>query len=149
LATIQSGLYKVLFLGHMVAFLVAFAPAVVNPVLAARAEKDGPEVLRTVSGYQALNGKQIHFPALIVQGALGLALVIVGDPVWAFDQAWVSVSFLIWFAMCGVVSGMILPSERKVAAGDDSAASKVALGGQIVTVLLLIMLYLMIWKPGV
>ena len=43
---------------------------------------------------------------------------------------------------------MILPAERKLAAGDLEAEKKVAMGGQIATVLTLVMLYLMIWKPG-
>jgi hypothetical protein len=41
-----------------------------------------------------------------------------------------------------------VPGERAMAAGDLSAETKVAMGGQIITVLTLVMLYLMIWKPG-
>jgi hypothetical protein len=75
--------------------------------------------------------------------------VFASDPAWGFDQLWVSLALLVWLAICGVVSGVILPSERKLAGGDLAAEAKVAMGGQIVTVLLLAMLYLMIWKPGV
>jgi uncharacterized membrane protein len=148
-AAYDSTLYRLLLLGHIVSFLVAFAPAVVNPIMAAQAKRDGSEALTRLSGYQALNGRRIHFPALIAVGAFGLAMVLTSDDVWAFDQTWVSLAFLVWFGLCGVVSGLILPAERKLAAGDESAEPKVAVGGQIATVLVLVMLYLMIWKPGI
>ena len=53
-----------------------------------------------------------------------------------------------WLALCGVITGLVLPAERRLAAGDLAAEAKVALGGQLATVLALVMLYLMIWKPG-
>lgn len=104
LAAVGDGLYKLLYLGHVVSFLVAFAPLV--------------------------RERRVHLPALIALGGFGLAMVLVADPLYGFDQTWVSLAFLVWLAMCGLVS------------------VRAALGGQLVTVLLLVMLYLMIWKPG-
>jgi hypothetical protein len=75
-------------------------------------------------------------------------MVLVSDPVLDFDQAWVSLAFLVWIAICGVISAMLLPAERKAAAGDEAAELLVARAGQIATLLTLVMLYLMIWKPG-
>ena len=148
LAAFGDGVYKLLYLGHIVAFLVAFAPAVIHPIVTAQAKADGPESLTRLGGHLAANGRRIHLPALIALGALGLGMVLVSDDVWAFDQAWISLAFLAWLAICGVVSGLLLPAERQLAGGDLGAERQVALGGQIVTVLLLVMLYLMIWKPG-
>jgi uncharacterized membrane protein len=148
LAAFGDGVYKLLYLGHIVALLVAFAPAVIHPLLSAQAKGRGEASLVELTGSLAANGRRLHFPALVVLGGLGLGLVIVGDNVWGFDQAWVSLALLVWLAMCGVVSGLLLPAERKLAAGDLAAERQVALGGQITTVLLLVMLYLMIWKPG-
>lgn len=149
LADISSGLYKVLYLGHIVTMLVAFAPAVLNPVFAAQVKADGDvAAFQRLSGHMAGNGRRIHFPALVMTAAFGIAMVLISDEVWGFDQAWVSLAFLVWIALCGIVSGLILPAERKLAAGDLDSERKVAMGGQIATVLLLVMLYLMIWKPG-
>jgi hypothetical protein len=58
------------------------------------------------------------------------------------------VAFLVWLAMTGVVSARILKGEKAVASGDMSARAMIAQGGQIATVLLGIMLFPMIWKPG-
>jgi hypothetical protein len=41
-----------------------------------------------------------------------------------------------------------MPSERKVAAGDPAALKRLDLGGGLVSLLFVAMLYLMIWKPG-
>jgi hypothetical protein len=149
LAAYGDGLYKLLFFGHMASFLVAFAPAVIHPILGTQAKADGdPGALARLTGHMAGNGRRIHFPALIALGAFGLAMVFTSSDAIAFDQAWVSLAFLGWLGICGVVSGMLLPAERKVAAGDESALVAVERAGQISTLLLVVMLYLMVWRPG-
>ena len=50
--------------------------------------------------------------------------------------------------MCGIVSGMILPAQRALAAGDRAAQRKLDLGDQLAVLLLVVMLYLMVFKPG-
>ena len=149
LAAYDDGLYKVLYLGHMIAFLAAFAPAVINPIVSARMKADGdePSLLRLV-GHMAAMGQRIHFPALIAVGGFGIAMVLASDPIWSFGDTWVSLAFLVWLAIVGIVIGLLLPGERKLAAGELEAEKTVAMAGQIVTLLLLVMLYLMIWKPG-
>jgi uncharacterized membrane protein len=148
LADIGSGLYKLLYLGHIVTVLVAFAPAVIHPIIGAQAKADGEGALQRLSGHMATNGRRVHFPALVLTTAFGTGMVIVSDDLYGFDQTWISLAFLVWIALCGVVSGMLMPAERKLAGGDLEAERKVTMGGQIATVLLLVMLYLMIWKPG-
>ncbi len=149
LAAVGDGLYRLFFLGHMLAFVVAFAPAVIHPILAAQVKKDGEQTLLQVSAHMASNGRRLHFPALIALGGFGLALVFASDKSYGFDQAWVMAATTVWLIMCGLISGLLLPAERKLAAGDLSAEKLVAVGGQVVTLLALVMLYLMIWKPGI
>jgi hypothetical protein len=149
LAAYGDTLFKVLFLGHMLSFVVAFAPAVINPIVMAKLKAQGEfETLPKVGGIMASNGRLIHLPALVALGGFGIAMVLTSDPVFAFDQTWVSLAFLLWLAILGVVLGVMLPGERKMGEGDLSAEKKVEVGGQVITVLTLVMLYLMIWKPG-
>lgn len=148
LAAYGDTLYKLLFLGHILSFVVAFAPAVINPVLAAQSKQDGESELIRVAGHMAKNGRTIHFPALLALGGFGILLVLQSSEVWEFDQTWVGLAILVWLGLCGVITGLVLPAERRLAAGDLAAEPKVALGGQLATVLALVMLYLMIWKPG-
>jgi uncharacterized membrane protein len=155
LATALPGnLYRIMFLLHIIAVVVAFAPMIIAPVLMAQAKGDGERTLLDVAKHLADNGRRIHFPALVLIGLFGLGMVFSSKPegseeaLWGFDQTWVSLALLVWIVLCGVVSGVIMPGERKLAAGDLEAEKKVALGGKIATVLFLVMLYLMIWKPG-
>lgn len=67
---------------------------------------------------------------------------------WKFSQGWMIGALIVWIAMNGVLHAMIIPSERKVAAGDLSAETGVQRGGGIISVLLLVMLWLMVFKPG-
>jgi len=138
--------YKILLFLHIASVVAAFGPMLAAPLTAAQARKDGDE--RRVVGYFAANNRKVHMPALGLAGLFGIGLIFSSDDVWEFSQTWVSLSFLVWFALCGVVSGMIMPAERAFAAGDQAAERKVALGGQIATVLFLVILYLMIFKPG-
>jgi uncharacterized membrane protein len=149
LATYLDGLYKVFFLGHMISFLAAFAPAVIAPVLTAQVKADGDEgSLLRLAGHMTKNTTRIHFPALIALGGFGIAMVLSSDEVWSFGDAWVSLAFLVWLGIIGVILGLMVPAEKRLASGDLAAEKNIAVAGQIATVLLLVMLYLMIWKPG-
>jgi len=147
-SALPDTLYRILFLLHIVAVVAAFAPMVVNPVLTARSKADGEGSLLQVARYMSANGRQIHLPALVLVGLFGLGMVVTSDDLFAFDQVWVSLALLVWLAIGGVVSGVLLPGERRLADGDLTQERRLERGGQAVTVLFLVMLYLMIWKPG-
>jgi uncharacterized membrane protein len=148
LAAYDSGLYKLLLLGHIASFLVAFAPAVIHPLITAQSKAHGPAELGRVAGYMAANARRVHLPALVALGAFGIGLVLESDPLWAFDQAWVSLALLAWIAIGAIVVAVLMPAERRLAAGDLEAEKRVQQAGPVITILLLVILYLMIWKPG-
>jgi len=50
--------------------------------------------------------------------------------------------------MNGVLHGMIVPGEKAIGAGDDVGGKKAELGGQLMTVMFLVTLFLMVFKPG-
>lgn len=146
LAAYSDNAYDLVLLLHIVAVLIAFAPAVNHPIFAQRFKADGQ--LERFATHAAANGRFLHLPALVVAGLLGIVLVVLSDEIIEFSEAWVSLSLLVWIALAGVVSALILPSERKVAAGQLEAQRTAEMGGQLAGVLLLVMLYLMIFKPG-
>lgn len=148
LAAVGDGLYNLFLLGHLLAFVVAFAPAVIHPVLAAQVKHDGEQTMLHVAAHLASNGRRVHFPALVALGGFGLAMVFTSDEAWGFDQAWVMAAITVWLIICGLISGLLLPAERRFATGDLGLEKVIAITGQAVTVLTLVMLYLMIWKPG-
>jgi hypothetical protein len=144
---ITSTTYRLLFLLHIISIVVAFAPAITHTVLVRQLGQDDG-ALRRFAGFAATNEQRIHGTALILVGVFGMGLVITSDSAWGFDQMWVNLAFVVWIAMNGVLHAMIVPGERALGTGDESAQQRLDLGGLIMTLLFLAMLYLMIWKPG-
>ena len=101
-----------------------------------------------VLGFLAQNSRRVYMPALILTGLLGFGLQGMSDSVWKFSQTWIWLALLIWVAMNGVLHAMLLPAEKALAGGDESARKRVDTGGMIMTVLLIVILYLMVFKPG-
>lgn len=149
LAAVRDDFYNLVLLVHIVAFLVAFAPAAINPLLEKYFEKNGGDAaLQNWAGFSVSYTSKISLGSLGVLLLTGVALIPLSDGVWEFSQTWISLAFLVWFAIGGVVSAMILKGEKAVAAGDMKGRELIAKGGPIATLLLVVTLYLMIFKPG-
>lgn len=142
-----TGFKIVLFL-HILTALVAFSPAFVHPLLANQTKGFDATARGKVLGLLAGNGRRIYAPALILTGLFGFAMQGMSDGVIEFSQTWFWMAVVVWIAMNGILHAMLLPAERAVAGGDESAVKKVDTAGIIMTVLLLVMLYLMVFKPG-
>ena len=86
----------------------------------------------------------VYSGGLILAGLFGILLIVTSDDVWEFDQTWVSL------ALRGVDR-----HERRVPRHDlprpaaPGRPDRSQLGLAIMDILLIVMLYLMIWKPGV
>jgi uncharacterized membrane protein len=140
--------YNVMLFLHILTALVAFAPAFVHPLLSNQTKALDATNRGQVLGMIAGNGRRIYAPALILTGLFGFAMQGMSDGVIEFSQTWFWLAIVLWLGMNGVLHAMLLPAERAVAGGDDSAAKRVDAGGAILTVLLLVMLYLMVFQPG-
>lgn len=132
---------------HILAVMAAIAPAFAYPLLFRSAEKEGESAMQRVSAFAVRNDVRIFGPALIVAGLFGILLVAEMDYL-DFSQSWVSAAFLLWFIMNGVLHGLLIPAERKVSAGDESAYRLVQIGGVAMVLLYLSMLHLMVFQPG-
>jgi uncharacterized membrane protein len=145
---VSSGLYKLFLFLHILSVVVAFAPLFVQPLLlrdlSRKRRGDVPAVVGGLLG----SSRRVHAPALILAGFFGILLVASSDKVYEFSQAWVSLAFLVWIAMNGVLHAVQIPAQRKLAGGDRSAASRIDLADAIMAALFVIMVVLMVWKPG-
>lgn len=124
--------YKIFFFLHILTVVVAFAPSVIAVLPGGR---DG------LVGVLDRAGRQVYAPALILAGLFGILLIVTNDGV-EFSDMWISLSFVVWIAMNGVFHALVLAGQK------HGEPSKVTSGQQIMTLLLLAMLYLMIWQPG-
>lgn len=148
LAAVDSFPYRVLLLLHILSVIVAFAPGFVNPVLSSRYRRDGEPLPSRVASKVAESTLAIHGPALALAGVFGLGLIGLSSSIYDFSQMWISIAFLLWFIMLGVIFGLLLPAQKKVAAGDAPAEARVAAFNGMLHLLLVLMLIDMIWKPG-
>jgi hypothetical protein len=129
--------FKIFLFLHILTAVVAFAPAVIAVLPGGR---------EGLTGVLDRAGRQVYAPALILAGLFGILCIVTSDVAGTrlieFSDTWISLAFVVWIAMNGVFHGLVLAGRKQ---GDES---KVNSGQQIMTVLLLAMLYLMIWKPG-
>lgn len=147
LAAYRDSGYKIVLFIHIVTVLVALAPAVAHPLLFAlekkRADSDVVMLAQRISP-----ASRIYLVALIVTGVIGIGLISMSDDVIAWGDTWVWLSILVWIAMNGVLHGAMFPAEKALAAGDESAMKKVDTLGPIIGVMVLVLFYLMVVKPG-
>jgi uncharacterized membrane protein len=148
LAAVGDTGYNIVLLLHILTAMAAFAPVFAHPLLAAQADSLDPAHKRQVLGFLVQNGRRVYLPALVVTGLLGFALAGMSSEVFKMSQGWLIASILVWLGLNGVLHGAIVPAEKAMANGDDSAVGRVSAGGGLVTILMIVMLYLMIFKPG-
>jgi len=129
--------FKIFLFLHILSVIVAFAPVVLSVV---------PSSREGVLGSLEETGRVVYAPALILAGLFGILCVVTssvgGVRVFEFSDTWVSLAFVVWIAMNGVFHAMVLAGQRQ---NDER---RVVNGQAVMTVLLIIMVYLMIWKPG-
>ena len=144
----NSAGYKIVLFLHILTVIVAFAPSFVWPFVSVRLKKAGKPVGSTISDLAAGNSAKVHGPALVLAGIFGCGLVGMSEKVYKFSEPWVSAASLVWLIAIGVVYGLMVPAEKKIAAGDSSAEKISAMAGGIMHLLLAVALLLMVFKPG-
>jgi hypothetical protein len=139
MSAVSSDAYKFFLVLHLLAVAVAFGPV----LLAVLPGGDARGALRA-------HGRAVVAPAMILAGLLGIVLILLSeDGTWEFSQAWVSLAFLLWIAMVGVFQAIVLPGKRLGGGRTPrSGGVDVQTGEMVITVLFVIMLFLMVFKPG-
>jgi uncharacterized membrane protein len=146
LAEVGSTSYNIMLLFHVLLVIVAFGAPFVNAPLYRFAARDG--VGGPVAKAQALATTRVAIPALLVAGLLGFGLSGMSDEAYKLSQGWLSAAVVIWLAQAALYFFGIIPAMRKVGEGDEAAATRVSILTGVLHLSLVVMLWLMIWKPG-
>jgi cytochrome bd-type quinol oxidase subunit 2 len=125
--------YKIFLLIHVVAVVVAFGGNFVQPMLA-RAGNVADETFAKAALY-------IQLPALVVVFVAGMGLIGLSDEAWTFSQTWVSLAFLV--SIVAIVLQFLVSRAFK---GGNAKQVPMLTGG--LHLMLVVAIYLMIWKPG-
>ena len=148
LAAFNDTGYKIVLLLHIIAVIVAIAPAVVHPIMfALEKQRDDGDIAALATRITGLPTR-IYSIALVLSGVLGIGLISMSDDVIAWGDTWVWLSLVLWAVLNGVLHGVMLPAEKAMAAGDTAAAEKADKIGPVLSLLVLVLLYLMVLKPG-
>ena len=166
-----SFVYNVVYLLHLMTVIVGFGSVVVASFLAARArEMDYPQG-RVVAQVAFRMEKALTTGPVVAAGLFGLLLVVLSDEVYKFSQTWISIAFLLYFAVVGVIIFLVTPNTKamdqlhgQLADGSVTASKtagppaevaelaerskKAAAFTGIVHLLWLLLLIDMVWKPG-
>ena len=144
--------YNIMLSLHILTGVVAFAPAFTHPVLQGKMERAGFDGRSTVIGYMASYGMKLYGSALILCGLLGFGVAGMSDDVFKLSQGWLVAAVIVWIVMNGLLHGAILPSEKAIGeagqGGNQAAEQKLTTAGGLITLLFLVQLYLMVFKPG-
>lgn len=154
LASADSFGYRLFFLLHILAVVVAFAPAFVWPILNRQARLNAETPVEGAVGpvgSASLTGVMnpfVHGAAVVLAGLFGFGLVGMSSEAWKFSQTWVSVGMLLWFIMIAIVFAGLVPAQRALREGKVAAEQRLAMFYGGLHLLLLLQLIDMIWKPG-
>ncbi len=149
LAAVSSTGYNIVLLLHILTALIAFAPAFTHPLLRSQLRPDGAS--QPMFAAMILNTRRFYSPALIVTGLLGFAVAGMSDKVHQVSEGWLIAAVLIWVAMNGVLHALIVPGLKTLSengASSGAALVRVQRGSAIMTGMLVVQLWLMIWQPG-
>jgi uncharacterized membrane protein len=144
LATTDAAGYKIVLILHIVLIVVGFGGLFVAPMLG-RAEGAATSVATALASYV----QRIAVPALAVAGILGFAMIGMSDKLFKFSQSWVGIAILLWLVELAVLWFGVAATEKKVAAGEADAAARLPMFTGISHLLLVVIVYLMVFKPGV
>jgi uncharacterized membrane protein len=140
--------YNIVLFLHILSAVVAFAPGFVNPVLGALSRQSAPQIAGPLADLQARSTRTLYLPALVAVGVFGTGLVLLSEDSIEFSQIWISISYLGWLAVVGIVGFVLLPAEKALAAGDETAEKRIAMFGGIAHLLFAVVLYCMVFQPG-
>ncbi len=140
--------YNIVLLLHIIAVIVALAPAVVHPILFGLEQKRADGDIVALAGRVTGLPTRVYTIALVVAGVLGIGLISMGDPIIEWGDTWVWLSVVLWIALNGALHAVMLPTERALAEGDLTVVAKLDRVGAALTALVIVILYLMVLKPG-
>jgi cytochrome c biogenesis protein CcdA len=136
--------YNVVLLLHLLGMFVGFAPAWLTPAMV-RLTANGDRAAADALEMAIL---RFSLPFLGVAGLLGFGLAGMSDKVYRVSQPWLMVATLLWLIILATMLFVIRPAIKAFRDGDAGARKIVMAGTGVIHLLLVVTLYLMVWKPG-
>jgi uncharacterized membrane protein len=170
LATYGSDAYKIVLTLHILCAIVGFGAVFLNGLYGQQAKsRKGPEGL-AISEANLLVSKVGEYFIYAVF-LLGVALVLIGDDVWGFGDAWIWLSMLLFLVALGISHGLMQPRvnrlvdlQRQLVSGGpppggatgpppqvlemEKIGKQMGIIGPVLNLFMVAVLVLMVFKPG-
>ncbi|HKA94047.1 MAG TPA: DUF2269 family protein [Acidimicrobiia bacterium] len=171
-ADITSGTYKFVLVLHLLSAIVGFGAVFLNAIYGqqARARKGREGLAISEANFLVSEVGTYFIYAVFVFGVL---LVLLSSEAWKFEQFWIWGSMGLYIIGLGLSHGVLRPNVRRMqglmrelsdggpppgaASGGpppqvaelEERGRRVGVTGATLNVILVLILFLMVWKPGV
>jgi len=150
----MSGFYKLMVVLHILSVVVGIGATMLNGVYAAKARKAGGPAAGAI---MTANFEVTTLAEKIIYlvPVFGILAVLASDDVWEFSQTWIWLSIVLYVIALGIAHGVMVPNGKKMLAGPSSPqeaeeiGKRLAMGGMTLNLLVVVLIALMVWKPGV
>jgi uncharacterized membrane protein len=136
--------YQIVLLLHVLTVIVGFAPLWLTPVMIRltaagdKAAADGLEV----------SILRFSLPGIGLAGILGFGLAGMSEKYYKMSQTWLSIAAVLWVVLLALLFFVARPAIKAFRDGDVAARGRIMMVTGISHLILVVMLYLMIFKPG-
>ena len=169
----RENLYNLVLVLHLLCVIVGFGSVVLNGVYASKAKAAGGREGYAIGSANFAVGKIAEY---LIYGVFvfGLILVFLSDTdgvqVIPWSDMWLNISMLLYIVGIGLSHGVMIPSEKKalrlqeemIAGGGGPSAGgpppqvaeleqlgkKMAMTGMVLNLLMVVVVVLMVFKPG-
>ena len=158
---VNSDLYNLVLVLHILAVIIGFGGTFLATFYGAEAKaRPGPEGSLIAATTLKVTDR-VPTMAVYAVPVLGILLVLLSDDAWKFSQLWISLSFLLYIAIVVLAVVVHVPNLRHMVAtrnrideggpnaGLAASERKAATFGGILNLLWIVILFLMVFKPGV
>jgi len=165
---INSGIYKLLLVLHILSVIFGLGTVSLNGLYAAQARKRPGPGGRAVTEANFAVSTVAEFIIYSVP-IWGILLIVSRDKVWKWSQTWTWLALLIYIIAIGISHAVMIPGTKRIielqkemeqgpppaggpptqVAEMQAIGTKLAPAGAVLDLLLVVIVVLMIWKPGV
>jgi uncharacterized membrane protein len=166
-AGINSGIYKAFLVLHILTAIIGFGGILLNGFYAREAGKrPGPGALAVSEANYSIS--KIAEKFIYAVPIFGFALLGMSDETFKFSDSWVGLSLAVYIVMVGVLHAVMYKGHKRMnvllaeiadspspaASSSPQAAEISAIGSRLAStsiglnVALIVVLYLMVFKPG-
>jgi uncharacterized membrane protein len=168
LATTDSGLYKTLLVLHILCAIVGLGSVMLNGIYASQAaRRQGPTGRAVSEANFAVSSIGEYFIYAIP--VFGILMVLASDKAYKFSQTWIWLALLLYVVAIGISHAILIPGHKRVnallaemeqvpvtgggvppqATEVEALGKRMAAAGATLNVFVVVLLFLMIFKPGV